>query len=515
MFRRLRIVFLMVVSFLSLVCSAASRNCTFEDLEPVVIANQTLLYEGYIDQALRAWEEEVKRNPCTLVKAYRVNTLFWQLMIQKVNDELNDQAVERFLRISEWIKKEAEQKNPEEITNPADAFAYAWVHMVRAQWYGFNRKWLSMPGDIKAGYRWLMRAAELAPERPEVMYYQGVFHYLLDRRGLVYKLVRWVFSMPTGDRDKAWPLLEAASRANSGLKTEIDMVRAAFYQQEGLWTQALDVIHRIRQRHPWNPMFHLWEGLFYERVAGDYEEAFRIYQSVAQRCRDSKDPRYNRWVEAQALHRMGHTAYHRYRFNESLGYFEELLTGEYRDPPWVIPKTLLVMGDLYRDWGQIEKAREMYARVMQYPPVLDYRERAARGMHGDYDSRAWQDYQEYVKGKVDLAEGRIKKGCEHFASAIKRKRTPLMMLGWAECLSVSGDKDRALEILTGILKMKKGVNLVRARASAAIFMADLHAKEQEKRTALRLYMLARSMDHAPGELIQKARYQVHRLMNGG
>ncbi len=494
---------------------ASATPCTFETAESVVERNQRLLYAGYLNRAVEAWTETADPSACPLLRAYRANALFWRLMVHKVNDELTPEEVQQFLDYTTVMKHEATQRDPTDVTNAADAFAYAWIHMMRAQWHGFQKKWLSLPGDLKAGVRWLKRAGELAPERPEIQYYEGMVHYILDRRGLLFKFVRWIFAVPTGDREKAWPLLNAAVQKPSGLQTEMDMVRAAFYQQEGEWVKAQAVIQSIRRRHPNNPLFHLWEGLFYERVAGDYEAAYRVYRTIFDRCAAHEDPRYNRWVEAQALHRMGHAAYKMYRFNRALQHFQALLEGGYRAPPWVLPKTLLVMGDLYRDWGQIQQARRAYARVMQYPPVLDYRRRAAHGMHRKYDTKTWRDYQNYVIGRVAIAEGRLVQGCDHFAHALKRKRTPLIRLGWAECLAARGDMEASRQQLQKILRLKKGINLARARASAAIQLARFLQYERQTGPALRFYLLARSVDKAPGELIRFARYQIQKLTRHG
>ena len=494
---------------------AGTTSCTFASVGAVVEQNQRWLYEGYLDRAVEAWTKTADAAACPILRAYRANAMFWRLMVHKVNDELKPEEVQRFLEYTETMKREAKHHDPDDVTNAADAFAYAWIHMMRAQWHGFQKKWLSLPGDLKAGARWLKRAAELAPEQPEIQYYRGMFHYILDRRGVLFKFVRWIFAVPTGDRKKAWPLLNAAARKPSGLKTEMDMVRAAFYQQEGEWVKTQAIIQSIRRRYPDNPLFHLWEGLFYERVAGDYEAAYRVYRTIFKRCTAHEDPRYNRWVEAQALHRMGHAAYKMYRFNRALRHFQALLGGGYHAPPWVLPKTLLIMGDLYRDWGRVEKARRVYARVMQYPPVLDYRRRAAHGMHRKYDTPKWRDYQNYVVGRVDIAEGRLVQGCDHFAHALKRKRTPLTRLGWAECLAARGDMEASRQQLQKILRLKKGINLARARASAAIQLARFLQYERQTGPALRFYLLARSVDKAPGELIRFAQYQIQKLTRHG
>ena len=493
---------------------AGGAECTFADLETTAVHHQAVLYAGDFDAAARLWRETVRARPCPLARGYLADVWFWRWMKEKVNDEVRPETTRGFLAVVEALAREAETRRPREVAEPADAFAYGWAYALKAQWNGFRHRWFSLAGDIKNARKWFLRAYALAPNRGEILYQMGLFQYMLDRHGTLFTLVRWLLGVPAGNKAEAWPLLERAAEQPGGLQPEIWMVLGALYQQEGRWLDTLRMIRRIRAAYPGNPLFHLWEGLFYERVAVDYEQAFRVYQAVLARSRSGM-PRYDDWVAAQALYRMGHAAYKMYRFDTARRIFRELIDWGPRTPPWVMPKTFLVLGDLERDSGDLTAARRAYARVMQFPPVLDYRRRAAQALHRDYDTEEWRDLQRYVRSKVDLAEHRVERGCSGFREALKLKGTPLVRLGIAECELARGRRAKARLWLQRLLRVSRGVNLARAQAKAALLLANLTYDDHGRRSALQYYRAASRWTDAPDEVVQRAAYRIKLIMMSG
>lgn len=491
------------------------KVCSFQELQPDIERIQKIMYSGDIHRAANEWSALYPEKPCPLVRGYLANALFWMLIAEKSDENLSHDTLTRFQRVTKDLIHEADSTNPSYVNEGANAFAYAWGYILRAQWNGFQHRWWSLAGDIKKGKIWLDHAYRLAPQQGEVIYLLGLYNYVLDRKGALFHIFRWLFGVPAGDKTRAWPLLLQAARQPSGLQSECWMILGAFYQDEGRWLDSLAMIRRLRDQYPDNPMYHFWEGLFYERIAVDYPAAHQIYQEIWDKTLSHNVPLYDNRIAVQALYRIGFTEYKMYKFRDAIKKFQTLEKLRPADPPWVMPKSYLVLGDLYRDLGNIQEAKTAYAKVMQFPPVLDYRERAAKALHTNFSTPPWSEYSNYVRAKVKLAEGDVDQGCSEFEKVLKFNRTPMMQLGFAECLNVKGQKEKARQLLKALIDANTSSDMDRARAGAALLLGNSYFEEHASSPALKYYKLASKIPQAPSEYRQHAVYRIQILTLGG
>ncbi len=495
--------------------AAHAMACMTPELRASVAAVYRQAYEGFLDGALAALRELADRSPdCPVLQAYWSDLLQWQLLNRWVHEDVRRDVEAAFQTATDRVIRQARKRRPGRVHDPEEAFAYAAAYLLRAQWYGFLDRWWSVVEPLRRGQAWLERAYELDPQRPEVQYYKGVYLYVLDRSSWVFHVLRWLLAIPGGDRARAWDLLGQAIARPSPLQGEIRVVVTGLLQYEGRWLEALDQLRRLRADYPGNPFFHFWEGLFYERTAVDYERAFQVYRAIWERARSGDDPRYNRWVAFQARYRMGYAAYKLFRFHEAEQSFWDVLAMNDPDPPWVVPWTYLALGNLYRDWGRWDPAREAYGQVLRLPPVADSRARASAALREDVTTPYWQVYTRYVQGRVRLAEGSVAEGCAYFERWRSAADDPVVRLGLGECSLARGDTAGALQHFQTAVSLAGGLGMSWAQARAALYLGLLYeASARDK--ARQYYTQVRAYPQVPWDVAQAAAFRKARLEHVG
>lgn len=490
---------------------APGMVCMTPELRASVAAVYRQAYEGFLESALASMRELADRAPdCAILQAYWSDLLQWQLLNRWVHESVRRDVEEAFQTATERVIRQAQKRRPARVSDAEEAFAYATAYLLRAQWYGFLERWWSVVEPLRRGKVWLDRAYELDPQRPEVQYYMGVYLYVLDRSSWVFHVLRWLLAIPGGDRTRAWPLLEQALSRPSPLQGEIRVVVTGLLQYEGRWMEALDQLRQLRTDYPRNVFFHFWEGLFYERVAVDYERAFQVYQDIWERAQAGGDPRYNRWVAFQARYRMGYAAYKLFRFHTAEQSFRDVLVMGDPDPPWVLPWTYLALGHLYRDWGRWDEAQAAYRQVLQLPAVVDSRSRASVALREDYGTPYWQVYTRYVQGRVLLAEHAVAEGCAYFERWAATADDPVARLGLGECSLARGDTTTALRHFQIALSQAGGPGMSWAQAKAALYLGQLYEASARDR-ARQYYAQVQAYPQVPGDIVQAASFRRARL----
>ncbi|MCS7313442.1 MAG: tetratricopeptide repeat protein [Acidobacteria bacterium] len=495
--------------------AAHGMPCMTPELRASVAAVYRQAYEGFLDSALTAMRSLADRSPdCPVLQAYWSDLLQWQLLNRWVHEDVRRDVEEAFQMATDRVIRQARTRRPDRVHDPEEAFAYAAAYLLRAQWYGFLERWWSVAEPLRRGKAWLDRAYALDPQHPAVQYYLGSYLYVLDQSSWVFRILRWLLAIPSGDRRQAWNLLRQALQRPSFLQAEIRVVVTGFLQYEGRWLEALDQLRHLRTDYPENPFFHFWEGLFYERIVADYEQAFRIYQAIWERAQSGTDPRYSRWIAFQARYRMGYAAYKQFRFREAEQYFQDVLTMNDKDPPWVIPWTYLALGNLYQDSGQFDKAREAYHRVLQLLPVADSRARASKALKDTRRTPYWEVYPRYVQGRVQLAEGLVAEGCAYFERWRATADDPVVRLGLGECSLARGDTTAALQHFQTAVSLSGGPGMSWAQAKAALYLGLLYEVSAQDK-ARQYYTQVRAYPQVPRDIAQAAAFRKARLEHVG
>ena len=404
-------------------------SCQFDDLMREGARYQQRFYEGYIEEALQGWKNYARRTKCPLAQAYYLNTLFWTMLHRQSHDEDIRSLEEKFFKVAHIIitpPSSRYQEIPQEL-----AFARAWAYILLAQWAGMNGKWTRLPGLLKKGLKWLDEAERMGGDRPEIMYYRGLSLYLLDQKGFLFRILGFFVGLPRGNRARGLALLQKAVQKPSLLREDMMLVLAALYQKEKKFLKALEGIHELRTLHPNNPVYHFWEGLFYERTAYDYVKALSIYRAIYERALRGDDKRYDSIIRVVARYRVGFMFYKLYHYRRAHEWFQPILEQKPKTPPWVYPKTCLVLGDLYRSLGEIERAMEFYKKVLSFPSPSLYRKRALQNLRRDLKPPP-QNERLYTRLRMKIQNGEGSEVC-HDAYMRQFSRAEWRLLARFEC----------------------------------------------------------------------------------
>jgi hypothetical protein len=179
-------------------------------------------------------------------------SLWWQIQLDplsKVPDAQFQSKVEASIAATEaWAKREPQR---------AEAWFYVGgAYGARAQWRVLRGERLGAARDGKRIKDSLERALMLDPRLQEAFFGIGLFHYYADVAPTAAKVLRWLLWLPGGDKARGMREMLRARENSELLGDEADYQLHVIY----LWYEkqpqrALDLLERLRDRHPRNPLF--------------------------------------------------------------------------------------------------------------------------------------------------------------------------------------------------------------------------------------------------------------------
>ena len=179
-------------------------------------------------------------------------SLWWQIQLDpqnKARDTQFQSKVDASIAATEaWAKREPQR-------------AEAWFYMggaygARAQWRVLRGERVGAARDGKKIKDSLERALTRDSRLQEAFFGIGLYHYYADVAPTAAKMLRWLLSLPGGDKAEGMREMLRARENSELLGDEADYQLHVIY----LWYEkqpqrALDLLEQLRKRHPRNPLF--------------------------------------------------------------------------------------------------------------------------------------------------------------------------------------------------------------------------------------------------------------------
>ena len=139
--------------------------------------------------------------------------------------------------------------------------AEAWFYLggavgARVQWLALRGERLSAARDGKRIKNALERALALDPGMADAYFGLGLYHYYADVAPTAFKMLRWLFLLPGGDRAAGLEEMLRARRGGQMVRSEAEyQLYVVYVWYEKQPERALELLGELRRRHPRNPHF--------------------------------------------------------------------------------------------------------------------------------------------------------------------------------------------------------------------------------------------------------------------
>ena len=139
--------------------------------------------------------------------------------------------------------------------------AEAWFYLggaygARAQWWVLRGRRLAAARDGRRIKEALERALALDPGLADAYLGLGLYQYYADVAPTALKMVRWIMLLPGGDRSAGMEQMLRARDTGRLVRSEVDYqlhIIDVWYEKQP--ARAVELLGRLRSRHPHNPHF--------------------------------------------------------------------------------------------------------------------------------------------------------------------------------------------------------------------------------------------------------------------
>ena len=172
-----------------------------------------------------------------------------------------------------WTTREPER---------AEAWSYlGGAYGARVQWKSARGARLAAARDGKRAKDALERAVALDPSMADAYFGIGMYHYYAAVAPAAFRMLRWLFLLPGGDRDKGREELQRARDGGQLLRSEAHYQLHLLY----LWYErrpksALELLEGLIARHPSNPRFRQAAAEVHDVYLHDSRASLRSWEAL-------------------------------------------------------------------------------------------------------------------------------------------------------------------------------------------------------------------------------------------
>ncbi len=325
-----------------------------------------LLYSGRSDAALEVAERYLEAEPLNpLPYLIKARVLRERLPEQDDNKDLirEDSApihnlLDRAIEICEDWKK----------TSEGDIKLYfyrGWAWMFKAQLHALGGSYWSAGRAAARGNGDLKKYLSSYPDDPDAKGIMGTFLYFADTLPAVVKVIKKLFLIPGGDRERGLEYLNYAAGQKSLLRTDHRIILAAINTIfEGKFEEGVRGFTDLLDRYP--NYLRLVEplGVVATFYPGKASQLQHLENSVISRHTQKLENR----LDWNTIYRLRYHRSYANMFFEApslaIEEFTALIEEGPERPDWLIPFSLINLGRLYANLGRMDEAQKILNRLL-------------------------------------------------------------------------------------------------------------------------------------------------------
>ncbi|MFB6097984.1 MAG: tetratricopeptide repeat protein [Salinibacter sp.] len=343
-----------------------------------------LLYGMQFEKAQAYFDKIDERYPNHPVGPFLKGlNLWWKIMLDLTDTSHDEAFIEQMRTVIDRCNALLEE-NPQHF----DAALFkAAAHGFLARLHSNRSRWWKTIRHGRKAINYVQKVEKVAPKRGDYVFGSGLYDYYVEVLAEEYalsKAITWL--LPNGNKKRGLRLLRETATNGRYVKTEaIYFLAKIYYLYEDDFRGSRKWVSKLRERHPNNPFFHVFEGRIYARW-GRWQRARRIFQAVVRRCEAGK-PGYNTHMEEVAQFYLARDRLYQDQYREALHHLAELEQLTSRDIEDTRYRMLgyLYQGMVYDALGNREMAVSRYQKVLSMEDVAGAHERARKYLKSPYE----------------------------------------------------------------------------------------------------------------------------------
>lgn len=330
-----------------------------------------------------------------------------------------------------------------------------WSWMQKSHIHALGRSFYTAGRDAGKGKNDLEAYLAVDPEDPSANGLLGAFLYFTDAIPGVIKVLSKLLFLPTGDRDRGLEMLHRAVIERNPFSVDYTrLLNNVYVFFEGRYEEGLEGTSELVDRYPAYPRTVMALAIaepFDPEASVRHGERVDRFLSL-QATRDDTGLEDGAIEAVRAARAYSHRTMG--RPGRAAEMFEAILEDAPERPDWVQGFARFQLGMLYADAGESERAREMFARVIDDERSDLYRDPAKK-------AREHLGKMKVAPGGRDVWEGRaagIYSMNRDSLAAVARDLDPYILdslpaaFFQAECYLLAGRYDRAAELYRDITR---------------------------------------------------------------
>ena len=247
-------------------------------------------------------------------------------------------------------------------------------------------KWFAAAMDGKNALDYVMAISEREDENADFGFGKAIYDYFSVVIPKEYPAVRpFTIFMPKGNKERGIENLTRTMEEGHFIQTEAAyFLLQIYYTYERSYRQSLAHVQWLREQHPQNSFFHVFEGRVYFRW-GRWGDALPIFEDVLQKY-EAETPGYSKTIGEQAYYYAARTHMVYDRFDVALAYLLQLENLTEQGDGSSVFKVLayLRLGMVYDAKGERELAERYYNNVLELDDWSGAHDRAKRFLAKPY-----------------------------------------------------------------------------------------------------------------------------------
>ena len=207
-------------------------------------------------------------------------SLWWQIALDP-DDRRHDAEFVRAVETAIGATEEWAAREPRR----AEAwFAVGAAYGARAQWRVERKERLAAARDGKRINAALQQALALDPAMHDAKFGLGMYRYYAAIAPAAFRMLRWLLSLPGGDRRAGLQQMIEARDQGTVVRGEADyQLHLIYLWYENRSHDALALIRGLQRRHPRNPLFPLVEARIHEVYFHDAQTSAVVLRALLKR----------------------------------------------------------------------------------------------------------------------------------------------------------------------------------------------------------------------------------------
>ena len=246
--------------------------------------------------------------------------------------------------------------------------------------------WFKASLDGKNALDYVMEIAEREEHNADFGFGKAIYDYFSVVIPQEYPVVKpFMIFMPDGNRERGLRNLQRTMEEGHFIRTEAAyFLLQIYYTYEKDFGNSQRYVSWLREEHPRNSFFHLYEGRVYFRW-GRWADAQTVFEDVLAGY-DSHQPGYSETIGEQALYYLGRTHMVYRRYNEALVHLRRLesISEQGGESSVFRILALLRLGMTYDALGERERALGYYEDVLDMEDWSGAHDRAKRYLDKPY-----------------------------------------------------------------------------------------------------------------------------------